>query len=844
MSLLALATGLRDRASTWAKVLLGVLMPLACAALVLDQGVWTREEAVQGPFAVEGSPDYHAFFIHVRGDVPLPCCMEVRSDNPDRPFQSDLKLWINGEEMGPSHSVHADIRQGNTRAYSHWSGFVRLALPDGLQNDARVHARMSYSLRPTRLTVWLLVFPTLTLGLLLYWEAIAAFLERRGKTVLVVPYRLARGLGYLGLAAIAILVASVAYAYVTGWALPTTAPLRWSATARWLAAHEPWLGQALIGVAALGAIATWLALLVPGGQELIEREEAALLRFFRIWGIPIAACCLVLSISAMWSGRVRPGDMQESSIGGLLSFADAADYVNDAFDQARDGLWPAATGTLRRPIASAFRSLLLFSADYSVPRMLVIQIVVLATAMGTACLAIARWRGFWAALAFFGLSYTYVRTFAPTTLTEPLGLIWGFLSIAFFVRSLGTSSRPQALLGLGAMALSLMTRMGSMFAIPALVAWISFRRGEHQRIRAGTLAILGVIAVLSVNSVVGKLYGGGRAATGSNLSYIACGLAFGTTWDGCPHKLESEGRPIPEDENVLASILYRMALENVKAHPMVLIKGVVGGAAGFITTLPDVAWRGYRAATLEPPWFPSGALSWLCLIGVAAGLHRRREPNELAFWCWMIGAILVSAPFVYFDDGQRTLGTSYVVFFLFLAVGFSMPRRFRAHASVCFRPRRAAFAAAGALLLLVFIPAISHFIYSDERAIVDPSTVRAEDYLISGRHVSGFLVVPDDAPLQNAVPTLHLSDFAAILLASHVESRQALIHPELPSLPFGFVYAPRIGQALRSRTRYHFPATLLERHDVAVWRLSVQDQHPSHLRVPYWFRVTDAEALK
>ncbi len=525
-------------------------MPLAFAAGVLDQGVWTRAEVVQGPFLAEGSPGSHSFYIHVRGDVPLRCCMEVRSDNPNRPFQSDLKLWINGEEMGPPHSIHADIREGNTRAYSHWSGYVQLALPDGLQNDTRVQARMSYSLRPTRLTVWLLLFPTVTLGLLLYWEAIAAFLERRGKVVIVAPYWLARGLGYLGLAAIAILVASVAYAYVTGWALPTTAPLRWSATARWLAAHEPWLGQALIGVAALGAIATWLALLVPGGQDLIEREEAALLRLFRIWGIPIAACCLILSLSAMWSGRVRPGDMQESSIGGLLSFADAADYVNDAFDQARDGFWPAATGTLRRPIASAFRSLLLFSADYSVPRMLVIQIVVLVTAMGTACLAIARWRGFWAALAFFGLSYTYVRTFAPTTLTEPLGLIWGFLSIAFFVRSLETSSRQQALLGLGAMALSLMTRMGSMFAIPALVAWISFRRGEHQRIRAGTLAILGVIAVLSVNSVVGKLYGGGRAATGSNLSYIACGLAFGTTWDGCPSGQTGErsGRPIPDDE--------------------------------------------------------------------------------------------------------------------------------------------------------------------------------------------------------------------------------------------------------------------------------------------------------
>lgn len=235
----------------------------------------------------------------------------------------------------------------------------------------------------------------------------------------------------------------------------------------------------------------------------------------------------------------------------------------------------------------------------------------------------------------------------------------------------------------------------------------------------------------------------------------------------------------------------------------------------------------------------------LCLVGIAVGLYRRREPNELTFWLWMFGGILVSVPFLYFDDGRRVLATSYIVLFLFFAVGFSTPRRFGAQAKVYLRDRTATFAAASAMLLLVSIPAISHFVYLTNEPSLGSSDARPGDYLISGRHVSGFLVVPDDAPLQSAVPTLHFSDFAAIVSASHVEASQGLIHPESPSLPFGFVYAPRLGNALPSQYEYIVPATLVERHDVAVWRLSVQDwPNPSNLLRPYWFRVTDAEALK
>src|SRR6185437_1479087 len=116
--------------------------------------------------------------------------------------------------------------------------------------------------------------------------------------------------------------------------------------------------------------------------------------------------------------------------------------------------------------------------------------------------AIARWRGAWAALAFFGLSYTYLRSFAPTTLTEPIGIAWGLLAVTFLVRSLATGSRTAAVAGIGALVCSLMTRMGAMFAVPALIAWLVLRRGEPRRVRTAVVVTVVVIAIFSMSQVL------------------------------------------------------------------------------------------------------------------------------------------------------------------------------------------------------------------------------------------------------------------------------------------------------------------------------------------------------
>ena len=85
----------------------------------------------------------------------------------------------------------------------------------------------------------------------------------------------------------------------------------------------------------------------------------------------------------------------------------------------------------------------------------------------------------------------------------------------------------------------------------------------------------------------------------------------------------------------------------------------------------------------------------------------------------------------------------------------------------------------------------------------NPTRKQGEAFVFGGRRMSGFLVVPDEQPLRDDVPSLHLADFEAIVRQSGVELYQDLIHPTLPPLPFGFVFAPRVEKG----TATAFPCT-------------------------------------
>jgi hypothetical protein len=238
------------------------------------------------------------------------------------------------------------------------------------------------------------------------------------------------------------------------------------------------------------------------------------------------------------------------------------------------------------------------------------------------------------------------------------------------------------------------------------------------------------------------------------------------------------------------------------------------------------------------------ALTALSLIGLLYGAIRWAKSVEVAFWALSWVAITTSASLIYLDDGARALAASHPTIALFFALGLSS----RSAVSQACRPGRrpsqigfiGLIMAAG---LFLCVPWIAHR-FSGIRSIVEatPPQQSAQAYVFGGRRISGFLVVGNDQPLHADIPSLHLADFEAIIAQSGVERYQDLIHPVLPTVPFGFIFAPRIEKGSASYFQYIVPPDVLKRPDVPAWHFSLKRWGAANsICGDCWFYVTNAE---
>jgi hypothetical protein len=803
-----------------AKLMFWPLVALTLMALALQVGAWHTEFKIAGPFAAETNPARASLILQ----VPATRRWALVGDDGAHPFQSLLELRINDREMRPPHSSHEAIRTGQTTAFSHWGSYVIFSLPPGVNNGPETIATLRYILRAPVWITLALIAVSAFLGWLLFIRPLA---DHR-KLILKGPYLALLGLGAFGLIGSAVYAASSLYALATGWALPTRALIRWSPVAEWAARNEPYFGYLLLMLAGVGTVTSWLSYDRPV-PEATERG-----RQFLWWcGFPIATSAFILCMSATWAGVLKPGGSMISSIGALNPFFDAGAYLAAIHDQARDGIWSEVA--LHRPLAAAFRTTLAFFGNFSLPAMLILQACLVAAATCFAANAIALWRGTWAGLAFFALTYIYARCFVPTTLTEALGLFWALLSIPFFIEAFRSRAAKPALVAYAMTAIALMTRMGSMFTLPLLLVFLiwQFGHGLFAKVRIGVVAICILLGVWGINSLLKNAYGTGTQPTSANFAYVICGLTMGTMWNGCLTKTPSDGKPFSEESGVRASQLYSMALENFRAKPSVLFYRVATVGEEFFRQFPDVIWRGYNFAIPEPNWLFRNALTAICLIGLVFAAQRMTA-IELRFWVLLWLSIAGSASIIYMDDGARTLAASHPLIALLLATGFGNRT---ALAQAERSSRLSQYGTLGLVVtaaLFVCIPWIAH-----RFAAAGVPQKSGEAIVAGGRQMSGYLVVADDQPLRKDVPSIHLASFEVMVAQSNLETVQELIHPVVPPLPFGFVFAPRLEKGASSYSEFIVPAEVLERHTVPRWRFQLMrwGDKPGGL----WFYVTKAE---
>jgi len=821
---------------------------LTLVALALEFGAYQREFKIAGPFEREAGLADHSLVLAVPLEGRAVWWRQpLLGDDDQKPFRSFVELYINGREMGPPHSLYETIRSGRTAGFKHWGPDIIFSLPSGVKNSRETIATLRYDVRPRTSVIFTLIFSAALLGWLQYHRALRSltqpYEEQIRAALFRAPYLILLGFCGVGLIGSVVYATSSLYALATGWALPTTALIRWSPIASWAVENERYFGYAIVTCAGLGAASTWLVGSNSRRQQSVESDERLLRRALLWCGLPIAASAFVLGISAMWVGMSRPGDLNYANIGGLIPFSDAFGYLAAAHDQAKDGIWN--TIALRRPLAAAFRSVLLFFSGDSLQSMLILQTCLLAAAACFAAYAVAIWRGIWAGAAFFGLTYIYDRTFVATTLTEPLGLFWALLSIPFFIDAFRRGSVRPALIAFAMTVVALMTRMGSMFTIPALLLWLvwQFGQGAAAKFRICAVAFCILLGVFGLNALLQKAYGTGHGSTGGNFAYTLCGLTIGTGWEGCVEKAASEGKHLSGDEEVAARQLYSMAGENFLRQPGIFFGRLADGAEEFITKLPETMWGGFTKSVEEQPWlqYPLTTVSLIGLFYIAA---RRAKSVEWTFWALFWPSTVLSASIVYFDDGARVLAVSYPLIALFFAMGVSSPAVLSTEGYA--RGKISQYGAWGLLFaaaLFVCVPWMAHSFSPIDVPAGDNLLPKHNDVLVfGGRRMSGFLVVEDDMALRSDVPMIHLEDFAALIERSGVEGDQGLLHPVMPALPFGFVFAPRHEKGVSTDNQFIVPPQVIERRDVPVWRFQLTSWHHKPGEVSnYWFYVTKAE---
>ena len=275
-----------------------------------------------------------------------------------------------------------------------------------------------------------------------------------------------------------------------------------------------------------------------------------------------------------WRGVMNPADMDYVSIAGLLPHSDAADYFFAAADLSVDGRWgPVAS---QRPIAAAIRTGIVAIGGTYVTS-LVLQAALLALCAAVAILGVAEIVGAWSAMAFAGLLLGLERPYVTTTMTETLGLGVAVLSAPFLLRGLRDQSYRSALAAFGLLTTALLIRMGSMFTLPFLAAWVIFLgvRGGAGRTALAGVALVGA-GLWFVQWTLLRLFGDTQLGIGGNFSYVLCGLATGTDWVHC----QSEAARGDNSTRPITSIAFERAWQAFLADPTVMAGSLVRNVAG------------------------------------------------------------------------------------------------------------------------------------------------------------------------------------------------------------------------------------------------------------------------
>jgi hypothetical protein len=270
--------------------------------------------------------------------------------------------------------------------------------------------------------------------------------------------------------------------------------------------------------------------------------------------------------------------------GGLLPFSDPGGFYHGARSLIEFGSLDDFSS--RRPLVPGLYAFFLLCTHQNLQLTLLIVSIFVGISMYFPVIEITKRFGICAGtivqLAMFG----HISEYLVTTLSEPLGLIYGNFACAFLLRGM-TGKRPFALLtGIALLALALSIRPGPMFVLAFIIIWSGFVLGRTARytwrfILSGTALSVAIMAT----SVVGTGYcnPGRESNVNGSLAYTMYEFATGK------HSLSQPAIDHPELNDPRLSdaervqMIYRYAFKEIRTHPLTVPREIVK-AYGYAAT--------------------------------------------------------------------------------------------------------------------------------------------------------------------------------------------------------------------------------------------------------------------
>lgn len=768
----------------------------------------TLKHAINNSDVIPEVIDTYSFIVALPSEIPS-------GDDNANHRRSTIIFTENGIPLSP-HRPHDDIRKKGKGLFSHWNKHLIFSSTDN--SDPRTNGKayeISYTIIPGMTKSLLAIFLLSSMCLTIVFRK-ATF----PALILFVAWTLKFSPVFAVIMAIVYILTVIA-GFIAGHALPPASIFYFFPYLKALVHFEPNLPHLLLAWSLSGATWAWLAH-IPNSpiSKFTHGTEEFILALLIKWGWIFVLSFFMLQLGCLWSGVVR-SDMHSMSIAGFVPFNDSGGYFCDIGIQNSSGLY-SDLGS-QRPVAAAFRTVIWFLSGGGYANFLMAQTFILAFVVWLATSTIARWRGIWAAACFLSFLSIMIRPFLSTFMTETSGLIFAVLGITFIITSLRKCDLTYHVLGLAGMTLALFARMGALFMIPALLIWTGWRFRFSRRICLSSLAVsvFTVFLCWFGTMTLSKLYGSSNQIQGANFSYVTAGLSLGVNYADARDKYASDLSVI-KTKAAQARFLYAKTIENIRANPGIIGNELLKREWIFLEGIVAQLFTGYggyaRCPRLLFIWFMVvSVVGWFCIIS------KKRERGELAFYIFLIVSIIVSAPFVIYDDGWRVLMSAYPVFWMAISSGLVSPSYFFKNQDKNVSVDKFHFSRLPAVIFFILcfgsllLPTFSyHFTKNDKFPKVAAGLEGDGTILLrSGKNFAGMLVLLDGESLLPSIPSIHYSDFVTIIRDfTWFESYMPLITPTPPAPPFALI---TVQNSSEDMTYLIAPVDMLRRKDVPFW---------------------------